>query len=387
MTIIVSVIIFSCIHGICGVLQREQQDNVILNWNRATELEAMHFLTKYELCMFYTNSYHPLCQSLENKSSVGNECAIFSTGPGYNKGLLHVCPNPMAQLLKHTSTKPWPKSMNIVDIISALKCRSSNTMVFIGDSVTEQQFLDSYCSAKRYGFYQVDLNTLFQNDNFSKFRIILMNDKDDLFSNFKFNKSNYFDVYFLKFCAGSFTEVNSVLKEQIFPMIKSNEKITYIFNVGIHYYNATKMKNEVTPIFQFLLNQHKLRNSILIYRETLAQHFRTQTGEYEKGLLRPRKIKISKGIKEEYNVTKVVSRLFSEWNRYHHRNLTDHLQSVSQIQDLSQVFTVSLPQNSLCKPFKDKNAIYLQNWRNRLIIDDILPRIDSRKHFKIAVSY
>jgi hypothetical protein len=108
-------------------------------------MEALNHYTLGEIC-FLMNGPASLCKHYPSHDL--DDCSVGTLVDGRQSDY---CNNNLGSMLRFHTTKPWPDSRNILDLMRMMKSRGSNTIVLVGDSISAQQHAATRCILKRYG--------------------------------------------------------------------------------------------------------------------------------------------------------------------------------------------------------------------------------------------
>ena len=201
------------------------------SWFDMTTEEALRYYGRHELCMHKKLS-RAYCGQFEKPQNM--DCAVNARGHGHTA---QKCPHIRTILLRHDSTNDTSKTGNILDLIYTLKSKGYENLVFVGDSVTQQSYWQTYCSLSRFGLVSIVINktenALFQGSNFN----ITFLPKDTISEDIPSKFGNTFRVLF--YHADKFSMDTSIVLRRT---VESNgiiditkDKVVYILNQGLHY--------------------------------------------------------------------------------------------------------------------------------------------------------
>lgn len=335
-------------------------------WVQLTDLEALQYYTKYEICMILSNKERNYCKEINNDGHIG-DCAAYNTGIGHVNSL---CPNLGGFLFRHNSTRPWPESLSLIDIIKTMKKHGdSKQLVFVGDSLSVQQFWQAYCTLNRYGVYKIDTET---NNGKLLMKIKLAAPGITLGKEHmgpEYNQQYDFYIHCFNYCSehvGHFSRYIGEMSDALSATRNTTEKITYVVNIGMHYNqrDGTNYKKELEPFLRYFLDFADKRNDLVIFRETTAQHFESKDGLFRSIPTVLRDVKVTDPNK--YDPEKTLQRVYR-----------DHSS------DPAAEGVVKVPHATECRPMKD---YYPQDWRNR-VAREVIKEMDPQGLIKIADFY
>ena len=349
-------------------------------WTAMSAEEALNYYTPLEVCELYDlpNMGKDIDCSVYDKNEKLDRTCMAHT-PANDIHVRGSCgKNLGAKARFHKTT---PKSKNIGNVLNLMKSHGSNTILMIGDSVTEQSTWDASCGLQRLGFTIKYYCTQSRRDESCE-----MTDERDVLHTPSFRieypiKGNnetilnahvpYFNIKRIK------VEMTGDYKHDMISYFASSVnttgKLLIIFNTGL-FYNMPlsqsneyreKYKNEASEVIKSLAIHAK--NHTILFRETSAQHFRSNTGLYYSGMQFGNADNEIREIQK--NLTKIKNK--------HQNKLTDEIRDTTldnqNDDDLSISSTSSDSlKNSLheimndfysCQPIQSK----LNNWRNDVL--------------------
>lgn len=260
-------------------------------------------------------------------------------------------------LLRHKSTNPWPHSRNVVDVIKTMIDMGSNTIVFVGDSISMQHLSNAFSSLMRVGMIP---------DMSAEIPIGISKASFYVHAPSGMNISGsdvpFFQFFYLDYTGSkdreSFHPKYSSLITNITALKTVRGRILFIVNVGLHCQSPAeydKALADCLPFFASLTAQHKV-----LFRETSAQHFSTSTGGYYEG----------SDTSLDFSELMRIQALFAE-------NLPPHVQLAQNIfhgrvnnsmmtSNLTEAFAQLLGNTQRrCVPIRSYSLLEEQNWRNR----------------------
>jgi hypothetical protein len=163
-----------------------------------------------------------------------------------------------------------------------MKNHGSNTVFFVGDSITSHFLSDAMCSTRRAGlFINRFENAKEQYGVRDGFQLVFEKDEKP--------EHAVFQVFFLEFTNDWDTPLSSV-KDTAKRLMEKKElvsgKALFIANVGVHYMGRPRdmytplIKSFINVFLEFIADGHTV-----IFRESSAQHFHTPTGEFTGSIL------------------------------------------------------------------------------------------------------
>jgi hypothetical protein len=256
------------------------------NWVHMSPEEALNYYTPFEVCRLYdledlgsSISCNSMKASIKN---LPNECLLEGVGFGTTGT---GCLRNRGAKYRHITTSPWLQSGNFRSVMNEIRSQGSNTMIFVGDSVTSQHVSDAFCNARREGFDAQFLPV----STYPRETAILPSFSINTHQKSGNNTIPYFQVIFLQFERLHFAPGMEVTydpsQSKVFsswlpffnhPSIQG--KVVFVVNSGLHDHNPQEYQVSFQILTKFLL--YHAANHTLFFRETSAQHFDTETGEF-----------------------------------------------------------------------------------------------------------
>jgi len=254
-------------------------------WIPMTQREALNYYTPFELCLLAGGSNECATQGHEI-GALGRCTAGFQSVAHSDKE----CTSHAGYLLRYHTTRPWPHSANLLDLIQHMRKRGSNTVILIGDSVMGQMLADAYCSLLRAGVSHMSQPGEWQVDRFHEGFGILRDEENVTMA---LAKTPFFQMLFHEFHPHDLQETTRHLedvKELLWPgnfRSSVTGDIVYIINLGLHI--AFDVPDDVDGIYENcitkvleMFNEQASSNDTIIFRETTAQHFKSPSGMYDR---------------------------------------------------------------------------------------------------------
>lgn len=342
-----SLVVFFVLLGFAtvGVLSAVLHNDTSLfsnEWEEMTPIEALEYYSAREVCLMYGSEVfgHFNCDSFE--LTIEPKCAIQGGGRDFPGD----CGVNLAAKYRRKDFKGWPLSHDALDVANWMIKKKWNTLVFFGDSVTKQQITDLECAFQRNGYgtlfpwpcdtdngagaarrrcdsdsstgvaenkngFLDELGSFYvydkQESNTSAYN--LFSTVSDLYLDPAKHKRPLLRVLFnrVEVARGDFKFMNTVLNS---PFIEG--KAVIVFNIGLHYNNYFDQSTARTP--KSLRDDYKkwieyvfstdtgsqnneavgyagsssrspiVNKTVLFYRETSAQHFKTPDGLYTQAM-------------------------------------------------------------------------------------------------------
>lgn len=323
-------------------------EGLMNEWQPMTMHESLNYFSGYEVCQGFTSRRTGWCREKFTEDLGG--CEIGERGVGH---VNHYCPNIQGAFFRHRSTRPWPESKTIVDMIFLMLKYGYDSFIMIGDSLTRQHHAELYCQLHRYGLHPQFNGTYIELRELDKYyeshpiSFDAATDKRPLIS------STFVINYMYLHGHASYREESQVIKNQLSLLRDASAVI--LFNMGLHFNGeARELQENLAEFLPFALNTliHE-RKFIVFFRETSAQHFRSPSGLFEKDFpIADKKLEI----KDD-----PIRNLFNPNNlNYTAKVVTTHPSSYI------------LP---ICEPIKNETMFHEQNWRNTIALKE-LKKID-----------
>jgi hypothetical protein len=321
--------------------------SLLKEWMPMDIYESLNFFSAYEVCQGFTARDTPGCQ--QRFPSQVEPCSVAGGGVGH---LHFLCPSLTSAFYRHQSTKPWPETRTIVDLMILMLKHGYDTLLVFGDSVTGQHMADLACQLQRFGIDRVwngATITIKHLDKFFQERPISFDPVTDAKP---IAASSIFRIHYVQLMGHSeWPERFRSFKEYVDRLREGSAVV--LFNAGLHYNNNPEQLRKTAEDFvnytmKVLIPDKKFH---VFFRETSAQHFPSGTGQFQTHFTLPQGRKFSledEPIRRSFNGTKPSLQDFPA-NESHP----------------SAYFT------SLCEPLKSAKAYHEQNWRNQLVIKEI----------------
>ena len=332
------------------------------DWVPMTQSEALNYYTAFEICIAASGS------EFSGNLNFTNKKCNFPFGQAGYKNKFHintakhrVCGNRWGHFLRHVSTKPWPYSRTFIDIVFYMHKRGSNTIVFMGDSLTAQHYADTMYAVERAGL--IVSGCVFK--KMFPFPENIQFPHGCYCYNIADKQKAFFRVIY--FGIGSDISYEGYLKSVISNNTLIHGKVLFIANIGLHFHRGPDEVRYRSFLFEFLsiLSDFVTQGHIVVFRESSAQHFHTPTGEYPDERL--------EGVYPENNenVTSYVSTLaFRIGFEFAESGLsTDKILTPQNTHGLSYV----------CRPIPSEEAAIKGNFRN-IILFEVIHQMKLRIH-------
>lgn len=244
--IIAVLILASCCTALDKLFEHE--------WSNIDISEALNYYTAYELCQIIKQeSYHHKGRDQTLKET----CSKY---PG-NLGKCNAHAHP-GVFLKYNKFISEEDDKDLIDLIKLMRNRGSNTLVLIGDSITEQHYDDCMCAVTRGGLNTRNIPFILgPKKRLSKEFVI-----DNLLPTSKLFDSK-FHIIFVHM--GELRAIGDVLKSNV---VKGSAMI--IFSGGLGFNTETEyqefFKDRMGPQMRKVLTE---TNHVILFREHSAQHF------------------------------------------------------------------------------------------------------------------
>ena len=350
-------------------------------WAPMSAEEALNYYTPLEVCKLYDlpNMGKDIdCSVFDKTEKLDRTCMVHTEAND-----IHVrgsCGQNLGAKARYYKTTP--KSKNIGNILNVMKSRGSNTILMIGDSVTEQSTWDASCALQRLGFtikYYCTNTESRQEENCEitddksamqtpSFRVEYpIEEKNESMVN---KHVPYFNIKRIQ------VEMAGDYKHDMISYfansVNTTGQLLVIFNTGLFYNlpvsnsneHRQNYKKEVTEVINSLAIHAK--NHTILFRETSAQHFRSNTGLYYSGMkFGYASDEVSENQK---NLTKIKSKSVNV-DEFHDALILPHkgnegLSTPSASSDSLKNSLYEIIDNFYnCQPIKSK----LNNWRNEVL--------------------
>jgi hypothetical protein len=327
-------------------------------WVPMNYQEMFRFYNIRETCVaLASNPDHCKGTYISNKL-VG--CSINE--PGYIWPQDTVCPNVKGNFIRHVSTKPWPESNHLLDIIAIMRAHGLHRIHFVGDSVTGQHFAESLCSLSRSGlnFSSIDLMDLVLSDPNSGGSAAA----DSV-------TGPYFQLHLTRHDRHDRSPLEKIQAEIEQFSSTSSERVVFIVNIGLHFQSPSEIDyyhQELRRFLKMWIHIAQQNRHVVIFRETTAQHFHSENGLYSG---RRFKEDYQFNLREDSLVDNQVLRsdLVSSARRIKLNNSNIHDNPNTKIPDIS-----------FCRPLRTEKELKENNWRNRAL-NTVLNELDPKRRY------
>jgi hypothetical protein len=302
------------------------------------------------------------CNGHQFKHNAIGRCQIDGRGELFPQDT--VCPNIKGSFIRHITTKPWPENKYIVDVMAKMKEYGSNLLVFIGDSVTGNTYADTYCALSRVGmkFSHAGLEYLVVTDPNN-------NSSDPDFNPYvETTRHLYFVMRYFRYDGmhHSFDELREKLEKLI--AVHSNSPITFLVNIGLHFNTpGDNYPDRLKEFLSYFIGISKKQQSIVIFRETTAQHFQTKSRSFRGEGYGYDDYAFDLTEDELVDNQVYFSALMNPKNRRYQN-------------DSRQRVPVNRPDIHFCAPLRTKEELHANNWRNQILYQ-VLKEIDPQKEY------
>lgn len=335
------------------------------DWVSMSPVEALNYYTLGEVCKLWNGVENGLCKSYPEENL--SDCGITWLNDGRHSDF---CTNNIGSMLRYQSSKPWPESRNILDLIRMMKSNGSNTVVLIGDSITTQQLSATRCILRRFGVLAGDIS-FGKMSSGGPLDIIRVADPTGE------NNGVYFQIIMLWITPKDETDA-----QNIHAIIRSNMenrgvngKVVYVVNAGAHYHPSQyKLYHDTMKVWlQMFIKEFIFRGDMVIFRETSAVHFDSNDRSFDlmSGSADPT-------VPTSAMLTDQTSKFVrtSPSNAFGRAILLDNNSTHLPLVDPA-LFT-----QQYCQPFNEAHQARNQNWHN-LVIHKLLAEIDPQKHLGV----
>lgn len=244
-------------------------------WLPMKQSEALSFYTAHEICLLI----NPGGDCRKEPGNIG-ECNANSQDSYKWFG---TCASPSGFFLRHFSTFQWPRSQTIVDLINTMKRRGSNTIFFIGDSMSRQHWYEAYCSLSRFSFSLVKSSQFDgRNDGITYgFEVLSPHSRES-------STPPYFQVlYISQRKMSAFHDIQRTILKFLGDSSLVQGRSLFIVNTGLVFRSEPQEKYAriLREYLPFFLQLSKEQQHTVFFRETSAQHFHTPTGAYSQSIV------------------------------------------------------------------------------------------------------
>jgi hypothetical protein len=329
-------------------------------WTLMDPQEALHYYSGNEICRIFSHRRLSWCN--DEFPDYLRSCSMLHSK----------CQNTHGYLYKHKSTKPWPESRNILDVIKLLLKNDRYIITLVGDSLTHQHFQDLKCQLLRYG-----LNLQFANDTYLKIDnpFYLKHQGASKASKYPLLQHRHPYIYVFRFSSEKWKDCVSQLQTHFDSY--GPKSMLIIFNSGLWYNqhiegHVESYQSDLRSFFQFFIDEAISKyHQIVMFRETSAQHFQTsnglfQTYESDPIIIHPRLDMIKE----------LMNKVFFKDSTSQYGNLTHF-----PIEKIEKKCFHQIKQH--CPPLSDEKSYIENNWRNE-IAKNILKEFDPM-HEKIPI--
>ena len=231
------------------------------------------------------------CSSFEDENTERLQSLCMAHTPAHDRHLRGSCGKNYGAKARHYTTTPLSKNMG--DILELMKEHGSNTLLMMGASVTEQSTWDLSCGFQRLGF-----KISYYCTRHNKDPPCIHTDEEDILDTPSFliehpkaenemqrKRIPYFNV--IRHSVAMFQDYDHSVIARIAAGTNTTGSLVILFNFGLFYNddhpeNRQEYQNDITAVVQ-QLSLHA-ENHTIFFRETSAQHFRTETGLYDKSI-------------------------------------------------------------------------------------------------------
>jgi hypothetical protein len=320
--------------------------NLLDEWVPMDIYESLNFFTGFEVCQRFITGSSSWCQ--ERFQDDMGRCNVGSDREGYLHGF---CSQLSSSFYRHQSTRPWPETRNIVDVMILMLKYGYDTLFLFGDSITRQHFSEMACQLKRLGIaaksgdlLSIEVPDL---DKFYAAHPISFDVETDTIplvsSTFRIHYQGI--THRAEFERKEFNEFKRYVEH-----LRSNSTVI-LFNAGLHFNDPQYLQKVVSDVFQYTMNYLVPEKGFhVFFRESSAQHFPTANGVFHS---RPHAKKESRKFFSRNDPIRTM------W-----KSAGSSLSAVNE----SHIFKYFSP---ICEPIKNEKAYHEQNWRNRLVIQEI----------------
>ena len=282
---------------ICTIDTNHPLHGVFANeWHTISFAEALNYFTPFEVCQLFLlneigNSIN--CSYFSTKFLVEEKCNLDSEGISRAQPK---CGRNFGAALRHVSTKLWPKTRNVGDLLTEMTRMGDNTVIFLGDSMSGQQASDAFCNLQRLGYNCTRYCTgCAESSDFEN----LLTGKPNFYVHNPQSSSKaehpYFQVLHVLFehlrSADTYEIAEQSMQSILRGIIDSKfvkGRILLVVNIGLHLKTVDSYRQSLrwlfkyfsSPLFLSFFDEKKTKRPIIVFRETSAQHFRSATGEF-----------------------------------------------------------------------------------------------------------
>ena len=200
--------------------------------------------------------------------------------------------------MRHVSTKLWPESRNVGDLLTEMTRSGDNTVIFLGDSMSGQQASDAYCSLRRLGYNCTQycnncaISGKFEKSLTGKPNFYVRNPQSVGKDAHPYFQVLHVLLNHLKFAGSTYEDAEQYMQSMLSGIIESKfvkGRIFFVVNIGLHYRLEDFYRESLrwlfkyfsSPLFSsFFDGRNEAKGSIIVFRETSAQHFRSANGAF-----------------------------------------------------------------------------------------------------------
>jgi len=362
--------------------------------------EALSYYTPFELCLLGGTESGCSASAAKHPGNLNIRTGLpIACNAGF-QAVVHsdkACSSLSGFLMRWHSTKPWPASANLLDLIKQMNDHNSNTVVVVGDSSAGQMIGAAMCHLARYGL-EVDHFALTSTYSGIKDGFRIMDKRLNQSANDA--QVPFFQMVLIHFepcCPAEYPDAQSFLEKNMFPHKTSWNRtikgdIVYIVNYGLHFNSGDRDTKDgayqsIVTLFLRFLFQNSRPNDTLIYRETTAQHFNSPSGIYDPSA---KEFPYYKPIDEKKTRRSILQQGFEK------SGLKARVYGYSPFADPNEVVLhpedVDADVEYHCSPIKNESAMGRQNWKNHAaskVIQQLDPnstRIHILPFYKITAS-
>ena len=244
----------------CAVETSHPLHGVFANeWHTISFAEALNYFTPFEVCRLFLlneigNSIN--CAQFLNDPLVEESCNLEKGGISNNQPL---CARNIGAAMRHVSTKLWPKTKNIGDLLTEMTRMGDNTLIFMGDSISGQQASDAFCNLQRLGYNCSQYcNYCAESVDFEKSLTGMPNFYVHNPQSVGKTAHPYFQVLHVLFehlrFAGTYEIAERSMQSMLRGIIESKfvkGKILFVVNIGLHYHMVDSYRESLRWLFKY----------------------------------------------------------------------------------------------------------------------------------------
>jgi hypothetical protein len=336
--------------------------NLLDEWVQMDIFESLNFFTGFEVCQGFASGGSSWCQ--ERFQDDMGRCNVGSDGEGDLHGF---CSQLSSSFYRHRSTKPWPETRNIVDVMILMLKHGYDNLVLFGDSVTRHHLSEIACQLKRFGIgvksgdlLSIEVPDL---DKFYTTHPISFDAETDA----KPLVSSTFRFHYLGITNRAEFERKEFQEFKRYVGHLGSNSTVILFNAGLHFNDPQNLQKVASEVFQFTTKYLVPEKGFhLFFRESSAQHFPTANGVFHS---RPHAKKESRKFFSRNDPVRTM------W-----KSAGSGLNTVNE----SHIFNYFSP---ICEPIKSEMAYHEQNWRDQMVIKEIEKVDPTFQHISVLPFY